>query len=148
MLAGHLNQNTVGMHPIFMPNITPPTRLPEASTMPPTSGSGSRISCLTCVGLLKASLKMTRQSRSAAASSPPGLNQTFRGFLANTQLKGEKRPLNPGMPCDALLILPSVFSKLLNDTPCLARKACLVSLISSTLLSSGSSIVLAFPSKI
>ena len=110
MLAGHLNQNTVGMHPIFMPNITPPTPSPEASTMPPTSGSGSRINCLTCVGSLKASLKIARQSRSAAASSPLGLNQTVRGFLANTRLKGEKRPLDLGMPCDTLLVLPSVIS--------------------------------------
>ena len=47
MLAGHLNQKTVGAHPLFMPNTTPPTPSPEASTIPPTSGSGSRINCLT-----------------------------------------------------------------------------------------------------
>ena len=70
MLAGHLNRNTVGLHPIFMPNTTPPTPSPDASTMPPTSGSGSRINWLTCVGSLEACLNMARQSRSAAASSP------------------------------------------------------------------------------
>ena len=82
MLAGHLNRKTVGGHPLFMPNTTPPTPSPEASTIPPTSGSGSRINCLTCVGSLRACLNMARQSRSAAASSPPGLNHTVRGFLA------------------------------------------------------------------
>lgn len=86
MLAGHLNRNTVGLHPIFMPNTTPPTPLPDASTIPPTSGSGCRISWWTCVGSLDASLDIVRQSRIAATSAPLFLNHTVRGFLPSTRL--------------------------------------------------------------
>ena len=73
-------------------------------------------------------------------------NQTVLGCWAMILLNGVKSPFEPGTPNAACLILPTIFSYLLNGTPPRALKASFVIDMSLSNFSGSSCSVLSLPS--
>jgi hypothetical protein len=114
--SGHCHRNTVGVHDVSSPIITPPTPWPDASTIPTKSGQ-PLVSSWHFVGSCVDSRRSVQHPSTAVRSRWLRLRKTYVGCALRTLLHGDSKPTPPGMHVNACRIFATVDSNSLNGTP-------------------------------
>jgi hypothetical protein len=149
--SDHCHRNTVGVHDLSSPIITPPMPWPDASTIPTQSGQ-LHVSSQHVVGSRVDSRRSVRHPSTVVRSRWLQLRKTYVRCALRTLLHGDSRPTPVGMHVNACQNFATVDSNSLNGIPVVPHvPACTqpFNRVSSfSRLASSSHIVLFKPSKL